>query len=479
MSALTTTTYVETTLDHELRVRMNDLPPTVISHMRDALTIPNLEKQKALKQFVPGAERMPDSIDLWRLDGEDNQDFVMPRGFAQFYADGMRDLGIQIKWIDNRVFKTKLRIGQEPKLRPWQVPAVETMRECHQGIYKAPAGSGKTVAILALIQKLACKSIVIVNTKDIVWQWNDRSREFLGPDYGVGQIGDGIFDVSPYLTIATEQTLHSRFDALEADGFFEEFSLVCLDECHHATAETYWRVLNRFSARYRLGVSATPDKTGDFALATNVLGPIIHETLPSDVTSLQKPEVIRIPTKFGFPFRGTKSRWQRSNYAEMINALIRNEDRNFQIVYTIIGNEGHHQLVVSKRLEHLEILHDMLIDEGFIDPIVTITGQDDNEVRQQAKALAESRPCVLLSTLADEAMDIPRLDRLHLVFPQRNTGLITQQVGRVERKHPEKADAIIYDYWDGNVGPLNAQWRVRSLEVYKARRYRISTRRSE
>ena len=60
--------------------------------------------------------------------------------------------------------------------------------------------------------------------------------------------------------------------------------------------------------------SATPEKTGDFALATNVVGPIIHETLPSAVDSLQKPEVIRIPTKFGFGFRGTKSRRQRSNY---------------------------------------------------------------------------------------------------------------------------------------------------------------------
>jgi hypothetical protein len=30
---------------------------------------------------------------------------------------------------------------------------------------------------------------------------------------------------------------------------------------------------------------------------------------------------------------------------------------------------------------------------------------------------------VILSTLADEALDIPILDRLHLVFPQRNAGL--------------------------------------------------------
>ena len=155
-------------------------------------------------------------------------------GLCHGLRRGIRSPGLEIAWTDNRVWKAKFRIGEQPKLRAWQGPAVEVMRSHHQGIYKAPAGSGKTVAVLALIQQLACRSIVIVNTKDIVWQWNERAAEFLGESYPVGQIGDGIFDVSPYLTIATAQTLHSRFDSLEAEGFFDEFSLVCLDECFPA-----------------------------------------------------------------------------------------------------------------------------------------------------------------------------------------------------------------------------------------------------
>ena len=299
---------------------------------------------------------MPDKIALSELDGDY---LVMPRGFATDYAEGLRSLGLNIGWVDRREWSPKFRIGTEPKLRAWQKPAVEVMRSHHQGIYKAPAGSGKTVAVLALVRQLACRSIILVNTKDIVWQWLERATQFLGTDYPVGQIGDGVFDVSPYLTIATEQTLHSRFDELERDGFFEQFSLVCLDECHHAQANTYRAVLDRFSARYRLGVSATPEKTGDFALATNVLGPIIHETLPSAVDSLQKPEVIRIPTKFGFGFRGTKSRCQRSNYPQMINALDpqRGPESTLIVDTPSCSKKGHHQLVVSKRLEHLDILH--------------------------------------------------------------------------------------------------------------------------
>jgi superfamily II DNA or RNA helicase len=132
--------------------------------------------------------------------------------------------------------------------------------------------------------------------------------------------------------------------------------------------------------------------------------------------------------------------------------------------------------LVSKRLEHLSILEDLLHVEGFRDPIYKLTGKDSTEDREYAVQALSAAPALLLSTLADEALDIPRLDRIHLPFPQKNTGLITQQVGRVEREHPGKVDAIIFDYVDGNVGPLEKQWKGRRFEVYEPRGYKIERR---
>lgn len=434
-----------------------------------ALSIPNVAKAAAKKAGQWGWQQLPDYIDLWEMEGDT---LIMPRGFLGAFCQGMSAFGADYQLDDQRTWRDQFRIGNKMVPRPYQEPAIQAMYEHQQGIYKAPAGSGKTFSILALTRKLACKSLIIVNTKDILWQWQERVVDFLGEHYPFGQIGDNQFEVSPYITIATAQTLHSRFDQLERDGFFDEFSLVALDECHHATAETYNRVLDRFSARYRLGVSATPDKTGDFALATNVLGPIIHETKPKDVPELTRPTVMKVNTGFGFGFRGAGG-GRRSNYPDMIEALVNNQQRNEIIVKCVMENAGHHQLLVSKRLAHLDNLRDMLMDVGFPDPIVTITGQDDNEARKEAKALAEVSPCLVLSTLADEAMDIPRLDRMHLPFPQKNAGLVTQQVGRVERVHPDKKDAIIYDYADMKVGPFEKQWRVRRFEVYEPRGYTI------
>lgn len=460
-------------IDYKLRVLIEDLPLGALEMMVEALSIPNLEKEKARRMDEWGWQNLPDTIELFEID-EESGVFVMPRGFLRDFAIGLREgFGETVELEENRHWQPLLRVGRRVTPRRWQEPQIRAILEHEQGIIRAPAGSGKTVTVLATIQRLGCKSLIIINTKDVLWQWMERVKTFLGEHYPVGQIGDGRFDVSPYITIATAQTLHSRFDRLEEAGFFDEFSFVCLDECHHATAATYNKLIDRFSARYRIGVSATPDKTGDFLLATNVLGPVIHTTTPDEVDALTKPVVIRVPTTFDFNFRPHKNRWQRSNYPQMINALIKDRERNKLIVSNIMDNIGHHQLLVSKRLEHLQEIQYLLEEAGFPDPITTIIGSDDNKHRQAAVELASREPCLILSTLADEAMDIPRLDRLHLPFPQRNPGLVTQQVGRVERIHPDKKDAIIYDYTDQFVGPLAKQWKIRRFEVYMPRGYTI------
>ena len=456
-------------LDHKIRLDPKELRPADLEMILDALTIPNVAREEAQRLGKWGWQQLPATIELWE---EDDHHLIAPRGFLEDLIFGLDAGNYGWRVDDGTAFEELEQIGTPVAPRPWQVGQIEAIMEHRQGIVKSPAGSGKTVAVLGAIQKLACKSIVIVNTKDIMWQWMDRARTFLGEDYPVGQIGDGKFEVSDYLTVATAQTLHRRFAEIEREGFFDHFGLVCLDECHHATAETYNRVLDRFSARYRIGVSATPDKTGDFALATNVLGPIISDTDPDDVTSLIKPTVFRVATTFQFSFRGAKG-GRQSNYPQLVQALIDDPERNQAIATAIMLNAGHHQLLVSKRLAHLDTIQALVEDMGFPDPIVTITGQDDSESRQKATEIAGEHPCLVLSTLADEALDIPRLDRLYLVFPQKNTGLITQQVGRVERQHDAKDEAHIYDFADVLCPPLLSQFRKRRWDVYEKRGYQI------
>jgi superfamily II DNA or RNA helicase len=463
--------YIYVVLDDKLRIPIQRLEELgADAAVIQALTIPNLAREEAKKQKVYGWKSMPEYIQMWDYEG---QFLVAPRGFYLDFIEGMKEYsGVVVPRNNMTSHNVNFRFN-DIRLKRWQVPQTQAILQFAQGIIKSPAGSGKTVMLLETMAHLQRKSLVIVNTKDIMWQWQERIEQHLGEDVEIGQIGDDIYKVTDHINIATIQTLHSRAEQLAKEGFFNDFGFVALDECHHATAETYKNIMNRFTAQYRIGVSATPDKTGDFTMARLVLGPIIHETKPNEVDILIKPRVVRVVTKFDFAFKGHKSQWQRSNYPQMLKALITDPERNELICRNIIMNEGHHQLVVSKRLEHLKSIEDILLDADFVDPVISLTGGENNDERKYAKKIAETSPCVILSTLADEAMDIPRLDRLHLIYPQRNAGLVTQQVGRVERIHPDKKDAEIYDYIDRDVGPLNKQAQVRRFEVYAPRGYEI------
>jgi superfamily II DNA or RNA helicase len=76
--------------------------------------------------------------------------------------------------------------------------------------------------------------------------------------------------------------------------------------------------------------------------------------------------------------------------------------------------------------------------------------------------------CVLATQLADEALDVPILNRVVLTHPGKHEGRLIQQIGRAIRQHPDKTDAVIYDVFDGRVGVLRRQWAQRKQAYKKA-----------
>ena len=461
--------FVKAFVDHHIWVDRNYLPAGVEQFITEALTFDNQEYLKALKLHLADADHMDPYVEMYEYEGDW---LVMPRGFASQLGEGAEALGIDLRWHDERCRTDGFVGGEEIPARPYQEKIIRAIIEAEQGIAKAPSGSGKTVAALEIIRRKHGNAIVIVNTKEIMQQWIDRAAQWLGEDYPVGMIGDGEFEISEGLTVAIQATLWSRHEQLKRDNFFRRFRTVCLDECHHATAETYQYVVNQFQAEVRFGQSATPEKTGDFNIAQAVLGPIVVEVTEEDVEkSIIRPEVHVWQTEFGALYKGDKKTdrgYRRNNYHEIVQFLTEDQKRTQLIVDVLLAEHpGNANLMISKRLDHLSNLWECLVASGYSqEQIMTIVGMDSRAERKEVVALTEKANCVVLSTLADEALDAPRLDRLFLTFPTANPKLVEQQVGRIRRRHPEKADAIVIDFRDIQVGPLNKQYMTRRHECY-------------
>lgn len=127
-------------------------------------------------------------------------------------------------------------------------------------------GTGKTIIFLALLEQLRQagqlgRALIVAHRRELIQQPLERARAFF-PELaaGMGVVMASDDDVAARHVVATVQTLASdrRLTRLLEHG---AFSHLVVDECHHATAGTYQRLVERVGAAKVLGVTATPLRT--------------------------------------------------------------------------------------------------------------------------------------------------------------------------------------------------------------------------
>ena len=148
----------------------------------------------------------------------------------------------------------------------------------------------------------------------------------------------------------------------------------------------------------------------------------------------------------------------------MIAYLCNNETRNAQIIIDLNSCGGQFNLVLSQRVGHLNTLAKGLPHSD----CVVVTGKTPTKAREQAlQDVRDGKIHYLLSTyqLAKEGLDIPRLENVFLVTPQKDYAIVTQSIGRVARLFDGKTKATAYDYVD-RFGYAEKCWKAR-LRTYK------------
>lgn len=126
----------------------------------------------------------------------------------------------------------------EPKfeLRDYQKEAWDRFKETGAiGIYWA-FSAGKTFFGLYAMEKIKGKKLVVVPTRTLVEQWQDRIREYTSQKS---------WDVD----VVTYRAFHKIRN--------KEYALAIYDECHHLPANMFSK-MSTIKAKYRIGLSGTP-----------------------------------------------------------------------------------------------------------------------------------------------------------------------------------------------------------------------------
>lgn len=154
--------------------------------------------------------------------------------------------------------------------RPFQTEALNAwLANRGQGIVVLPTGAGKSHLALMAIDAKRRATLVVVPTLDLVRQWYDLLRKAF--ELPVGIVGGGEHRVEA-LTVTTYDSAH-----LHMENFGHRFGMVVFDECHHLPSEAYALAAAQCLAPFRLGLSATPERTdGKERELDTLVGPMVY-----------------------------------------------------------------------------------------------------------------------------------------------------------------------------------------------------------
>src|SRR5690606_19772218 len=192
------------------------------------------------------------------------------------------------------------------------------------------------------------------------------------------------------------------------------------------------------------------------------LGPevfrIDHQTLV-DAGHLIVPRVVPV---------STGATTDAETHAASVSDLAADPDRN-RLIVDVVAREaaaGCSVLVLSGRVDHCQRLAKLLTAAGT--EAVALTSR---VAKGKRSAILDrfrdgTLKVVCATSLADEGLDVSRLERLVLATPARAEGRTIQRLGRLMRPHPGKRTPVLYDLVD-NIPLARRQFAARKRAYRK------------
>lgn len=389
----------------------------------------------------------------------------VPREMAPLGGQDLRSPGTPVELVCNL----------PPKNAQQQTILAQSWSLLEQGrshIIQAGTGTGKTYMALNLAARLGVTTLIVVTKSVMMEQWKQEIQRFLGlPPEAVGTIRQNVCDVAGKPVVVG--MLHSLAKDKYPDWINDYFGLVIFDETHRLGADFFVQAAKRFSARLRLGLSATPKRAdGKTFVFLAHIGPV---GVVADSTLLA-PKVLTVTSNYTLPLVNRKENGRIVNRPLPLNPgrtthiskrLGKMYSRNRKIVSFVSQAyaKGRHTVVFSDLIDgHLMILRPMLVAAGIPAEDIGIFSPSVTKKKDELEASKHKRVVLTTYTMCSEAVDVPRWDTAVLAIPVSN---IKQAVGRILREHPDKAQPLVLDVVDHLV-PLFQVYAKKRREQYAA-----------
>ena len=349
------------------------------------------------------------------------------------------------------------------KPRDYQIEALNALKEgrlkgAKRQLIALPTGSGKTIVaaydIKRVVKHTGLGAIFMAHRDELINQPADKIP-MVWEDATIGKVKAESNQLGRQITLASVQTIQGE-KRLQQLIDAQAYSLLYVDEAHHATAETYKRVINGLTAANPnlvvVGLTATPVRADGTRMAT-IFNEVTYQRTMLDLIEagyLSDLELEQVPLDVsidGIP--KTDGDLKPSE----VRRIVTRPDIMASMVQAWKSNASSRRTIAfAVDVEHAKQLA-ATFNAGGVKADV-IFGDMPHEERKkrladfQAGKLSVLVNCqILVEGFDDIALhDAPPLSCIMLARPTLSQSLYIQQIGRGLRPSPDKDVCLVLDF---------------------------------
>ena len=344
--------------------------------------------------------------------------------------------------------------GPPPEPRDVQIDALAALHDARaageqRALVVLATGLGKTylaafdVRAFAEARGATPQVLFLAHRRELLTQAARTFRSVL-PDARFAWCIGAASDLSGDVVFASVQKL-SRPRLLETVAP-DRFDYIVVDEVHHATADSYRRILARLTPRFLLGLTATPDRADE----ADVLG-LFDDHLPfrADL-ALGISRDLLVP----FAYQGLRDTvdyapipWRNSRFDPQALAAAVQTQARMQTLWSAWERlPGSRTLVFCATIDHALFVRDWLREQNV--RVEAVHSRGDSFDRSDGLRLLESGELDALCTvdLFNEGIDCKPIDRVVMLRPTESPVVFLQQLGRGLRTADGKTRLQVIDF---------------------------------
>ncbi len=308
----------------------------------------------------------------------------------------------------------------------------------------AAAGSGKTYLAAFDARNFNPKKLLyIVHEGSILQRALETFRAVFGNDVSYGVYNKDSKELDADFLFAGNIILSKNLDLFKQ----EEFDYIILDECHHATAASYKRIIEYFKPEFLLGLTATPERMDNED---------VFELFDTNVPfELRLRDAIINDLVVPFHYYGIRD-------SLVDYGLNKNQERK---LISQLASVEHCEFIKSKieeyrpqgklkalafcrNITHARMMAEELREQGYSTAYLTGKNTIGERIRAYNDLQKDESGIEILCTvdILNEGVDIPWCNMVLFLRPTESATVFIQQLGRGLRKYDNKPYVTVLDF---------------------------------